>query len=118
MSKTFNKYAHYENSVQTPEEHVRIFDQMFLGIRGRNALSLKEDFCGTFMISCEWVKSHSKRTSIGMDLDPEPLNYGKKNSFTKLTAQEKKRVTLLKQDVCVPTKQKVDIIGAGNFSFA
>lgn len=117
MSSTFNKYAYYENSVQTPEEHVRIFDRMFIDIRGRDAISLKEDFCGTFMISCEWVKSHSKRVSVGVDLDPEPLAYGKKNSFRKISPSERKRVTLLKQDVCKPTKQKVDVIGAGNFSF-
>lgn len=117
MAKKFEKYLYYENSVQTPEEHVKIFDQMFLDLRGKIAMSLKEDFCGTFMISCEWVKSHPKRNSVGVDLDPEPLAYGKKNAFRKLTSEEKSRVTLFKQDVCKPLKNKVDVIGAGNFSF-
>ena len=69
------------------------------------------------MISCEWVKSHSRRTAVGLDLDPEPLAYGKKNSFSKLKPDEKKRVKILQQDVCVTTKQKFDVIGACNFSF-
>jgi hypothetical protein len=116
-AKKFDKYTYYENSVQTPEEHVHIFERMFYELRGRQALALREDFCGTFMISCEWVKSHSKRTSMGLDLDPEPLAYGKKNSFSKLKPDEKKRVNVVRQDVCIPTKQKFDIIGAGNFSF-
>jgi hypothetical protein len=114
---TFNKYKHYENSVQTPEEHVRIFERMFFDIRRKEALKLREDFCGTFMISCEWVKSHAKRTAVGVDLDPEPLDYGMKNSYKKLKPEQKKRVKLLKEDVCVPTQEKAEVIGAGNFSF-
>jgi SAM-dependent methyltransferase len=113
----FNKYLYYENSVQTPHEHVHIFERMFHELRGREALTLKEDFCGTYMISCEWVKSHPKRMAVGVDLDPEPLAYGKANSFAKLKPSEKKRVKILQQDVCIPTKEKFDVIGAGNFSF-
>ena len=118
MAKPFNKYLYYENSVQTPEEHVRIFDRMFHEIRGRIPMNLKEDFCGTFMISCEWVRSHPKRMSLGVDLDPEPIAYGRKNAYLRLTPAEKKRVKILKEDVCTPIKSaKADVIGAGNFSF-
>lgn len=117
MAKKFDKYVYYENSVQTPEEHVRIFDLMFNNIRGKKALKLREDFCGTFMISGEWVKSHGDRTSIGIDLDPEPLAYGEKCAKKRLTQPERKRIKLLKQDVCKPLAEKVDVIGAGNFSF-
>ena len=46
----FNKYLYYENSVQTPEQHVEIYDKMFKYIRKREAMSLREDFCGTFLI--------------------------------------------------------------------
>jgi hypothetical protein len=115
--KNFNKYLYYENSVQTPEEHVKIYGNMFREVRKREPMSLREDFCGTFLISCEWVRSHKKRTAMGMDLDPEPVEYGKKNGFKVLTPTEKKRVNIVLQDVCKPTKEKFDIIGAGNFSF-
>ncbi len=113
----FNKYLYYENSVQTPEEHVNIFDRMFQELRGKLALSLREDFCGTYLISGEWVKSHPKRTSLGLDLDPEPLEYGRTHGFKKLAPSEQKRITILPQDVTIPTKRKFDVIGAGNFSF-
>jgi hypothetical protein len=113
----FNKYQHYENSVQTPEEHVRIFERMFFDIRRKEALSLREDFCGTFLISCEWAKSHAGRTATGMDLDPEPIAYGKKHSLPRLDPAQRKRVKVLRQDVCVPTKERFEVIGAGNFSF-
>lgn len=115
--KPFEKYLYYENSVQTPEEHVKIYESMFREIRRREPISLREDFCGTFLISCEWAKSHPKRIAVGLDLDPEPVNYGKKNGFKKLNRTQKKRVKIHLQDVCVPTTQKFDLIGAANFSF-
>ncbi len=115
--KKFDKYPYYENSVQTPEDHVTIFDRVFREIRGRDAISLKEDFCGTFLISCEWVKSDPKRVSYGIDLDPEPLAYGRAHAYKRLKASEKKRVKIFKQNVNTPLQKKVDVIGAGNFSF-
>ncbi len=113
----FDRYRYYENSVQTPEEHVKIYDQMFQDIRRRKAMSLREDFCGTFLISCEWAKSDPKRFSLGLDLDPEPIAYGKKNGLLQMTASDRKRVEVKLQDVCLETKRKFDIIGAANFSF-
>lgn len=116
-SKPFDKYAYYQVAVQSPEDHVHIFERMFHELRGRQALSLREDFCGTFLISCEWVKSHPKRTAIGVDLDPEPLDYGRTHNYKWLKPSERKRIQLLQQNVMTVSKKKVDIIGAGNFSF-
>ena len=113
----FDKYLYYEHSVQSPEEHVKIYGNMFRNIRGREAKTLREDFCGTFLISCEWVKSMKDRIAFGLDLDAEPVNYGKKHGFKKLTREQKARVNVALQDVCVPTRQKFDVIGAANFSF-
>jgi hypothetical protein len=113
----FNRYSYYENSVQTPEEHVKIYERMFQDIRQRKPFSLREDFCGTFLISCEWAKSNPERTALGLDLDPEPIEYGKKNGLRKLSPSIQKRVEIKLQDVCFETKRKFDIIGAANFSF-
>ena len=117
MAKPFDLYAYYENSVQTPSEHINIFSRMYREIRGKDAMSLKEDFCVTFLISCEWAKSHPERTSIGVDLDPEPIAYGKKHGMKELNAKEKKRVSILQKNVCDVLPKKSQIIGAGNFSF-
>jgi hypothetical protein len=113
----FDKYEYYESSVQSPDEQAVLFEGMFKELRGRDPVSLKEDFCGTFLISCEWVKLHPSRTALGVDLDPETIAYGKSHGYKKLTASEKKRITHSVQDVCKPTVQKVDVIAACNFSF-
>lgn len=116
-AKKFDKYAYYQLAVQSPQDHVHIFERMFHELRGRQALTLREDFCGTFLISCEWVKSNAKRTAVGLDLDPEPLEYGRRYHLAKLKPAERKRVKSFRQDVMKITKQKFDIVGAGNFSF-
>jgi SAM-dependent methyltransferase len=117
MSKNFDKYAYYQFSVQSPEDHVQIFDRMFYDLRGRQGLSLREDFCGTFLISCEWVKSNPKRTAVGIDLDPEPLEYGVQKHWKSLKPEQKRRTKWRQQNVMKVSPEKFDIIGAGNFSF-
>ena len=86
-------------------------------LTGREPLVMREDFCGTASISCEWVKLSKKHKATGLDLDPETLDYAKKVNVAALTPDQRKRVKLLKQNVLKPTKEKFDWIGAYNFSF-
>ena len=50
-----DKYYFYENSVQDPEFDVNLFSRIFKEHRGRKALKLREDFCGTFFLSSQWA---------------------------------------------------------------
>lgn len=115
--KQFNKYAFYEKSVQTPEQHVEQFQGIYREINFKDAQVLREDFCGTFRISCEWVLQHEKAEAIGLDLDPEPLAYGKKTHQSRLSASQKRRLKILRQNVLSVTSPKADLIAACNFSF-
>jgi len=111
------KYVLYEASVQCPEWHVRHFPRYYLWMTGKKALSLREDFCGTSRISAEWVKSDKNRTALGMDLDPEPLDYFERNHRPKLLPSQSERLRLVLKNVLVPTHEKFDLIAACNFSF-
>ncbi len=79
--------------------------------------SMREDFCGTGRIACEWGKKSPKHRAVGLDLDPEPLRYAREVNREALTSKTQSRVRFLKQNVCKPTREKFDIIGAHNFSF-
>ena len=113
----FDKYAFYEKSVQTPDLHVDLFSSIYQELRGKEAHRLREDFCGTFLICCEWVKKNKKNSALGIDLDPEPLEYGKKNHASHLSPEQKKRILLRRADVRTPTSPLVDLIVGCNFSF-
>ena len=62
------KFALYEASVQAPREQAELLGQFFSELRGRQALSLREDFCGTFAISRRWVEQSPKHTALAIDL--------------------------------------------------
>jgi SAM-dependent methyltransferase len=110
------KYRLYEESVQAAEDDVPLFERIYSEVSGQRALALREDFCGTFRLCCEWVKSDDRRTAIGVDIASEPLSYGKKFNFAKLSPKEKKRL-LIKQSDVRTVSAKSDLIVACNFSF-
>ncbi|MGZ3697607.1 MAG: class I SAM-dependent methyltransferase, partial [Bdellovibrionota bacterium] len=117
MPRSPNKYVLYERSVQSPDWHVEFFVATYRAHFARYARNLREDFCGTARLACDWVKRNRSNTGVGLDLDPEPLQYGRKHHYSKLSAAQKKRLTLKRQDVLEPTPEKFDLIVACNFSF-
>jgi len=112
-----DKYDLYQQSVQEPEHEVEFFDRVFKERFGRAPKLLREDFCGTFSVCCEWAKLGEDREAVGVDLDPEPLEWGKANNLTKLSAEQQSRVTLLEEDVRHVAERKADVLAAQNFSF-
>lgn len=115
--KSFDKYAYYRKSVQSPETDVVFLKKVYKELRRKEARILREDFCGTFALSCEWVKLNPRHEAIGLDLDPEPLEYGRSHYLTELSEAQKKRVRLLEADVLKSTLPSADIAIAMNFSY-
>lgn len=113
----FDKYAYYKKSVQSPDADVLFFKKIYKELKGRTPLSLREDFCGTFAISTEWVKLGPKNTSYGVDIDPEPMEYGKKNYISKLNAEKQRRIKLIEANVLSSRLPSTDIVAALNFSY-
>lgn len=113
----FDKYELYKRSVQSPEADVEFFSKTYKELRKKPARILREDFCGTFAITAEWVKDNPKNMGIGVDLDPEPVNYGMEKHFAKLTPSEQKRIDIVKGNVMSAKTEKSDITVAVNFSY-
>ena len=80
LASKADKYKCYLASVQSPEHEIDFFNQAFKEEFGRKPKTLREDFCGTFAVCCEWVRGNRKRSAIAVDLDPEPLAWGKKHN--------------------------------------
>lgn len=116
--RTPSKFDLYERSVQSPEAHIELVAQIASELRpGRALRNLREDFCGTFLLSCQWVRTHPQNTALGLDLDAATLAYGKKNHWSRLKSSERRRVSVRRQDVMTVTRPGADIVLAGNFSF-
>jgi hypothetical protein len=116
MADGADKYALYRLSVQDPEHEVSMFLRFFKDAYQRLPTTLREDFCAAFAVCCEWVRRGKENTATGVDLDPEPLAYGRAHYWSALSADEQARVRLLQQDV-LQTKTKAEVIAAQNYSF-
>jgi hypothetical protein len=112
-----SKYELYELSVQSPDVQVDLFHQIYGEIRHKLPKTFREDFCGTFTLSAEWVKQHEDQIALALDLDPKPLKYGCDVHLRNMTVDQRNRLHILMQNVVTVTTPKVDLIGACNFSF-
>lgn len=113
----FDKYKYYRESVQSPENDVVFFDNLYKENFNKEAIVLREDFCGTFAICCEWAKLSDQKKAIGVDLDVEPINYGMSHNLSILNEEQKQRINILQKNVLSPDLPPADIVAAQNFSY-
>ena len=111
-----DRHKLYEQSVQNPEADADFIDKTFKAMRGRQANSLREDFCGTAALCSEWVRRSNLRTAVGLDLDTPTLAWGAQNNIAPL-GDAGQRVELLQKDVMDPIHVKNDVVVAFNFSY-
>ncbi|MCA9176652.1 MAG: class I SAM-dependent methyltransferase [Planctomycetales bacterium] len=117
LAERADRFDCYQRAVQSPEHEVEFFEQAYRDVHRRKPLLLREDFCGTFAVCCEWVKSDPRRKAVGVDLCGETLQWGREHNLAKLTETQAKRVRLLEQDVRKRNQPHVDVLAAQNFSF-
>lgn len=114
----FDKYDHYIQSVQSPDVDVVFMKRVCKELGKKEPKTLREDFCGTHALCCEWVKLGSRESAWGVDLDPEPLQYGKEHYWSELSQDQRARVKTTKGDVLKQRSiPKVDVACALNFSY-
>ena len=107
----------YEQSVQNVEHEVEFMRDTFRTLRGRDAYSLREDFCGTASAACAWASQGEAYVATGVDIDADVLAWGRKNRLGRLPAADQPRVKLIESDVMTVETPPQDIISAFNFSY-
>lgn len=114
--KSYSKYELYEASVQDSKDELKFFQRAYVNEFGKKPISLREDFCSTFLNSLTWIKMGKDHTSYGVDMNPEPLEYGTKNHLSKLKPEDQVRLTLFNENVLTVKTPSVDLITVSNFS--
>lgn len=117
MAETADIHELYEESVQNVENEVQFIQSTFREISGRTAHFFREDFCGTASAACAWVRQGKEFRSIGVDINPEVLDWGRKNRVGRLAPEEQARVQLIESDVQTVATPQVDVMAAFNFSY-
>jgi SAM-dependent methyltransferase len=112
-----DRHRLYERAVQNPRVEVDFVDRTYRLLRGRSARWLREDFCGTAAVCCEWVRRRKTNRAFGVDLDPEVLAWGRCHNLAALPQAQRVRVELLEQDVMRVVTRPLDLVLAMNFSY-
>ena len=117
MSVLADRHVLYQQAVQDVEAEIDFVEQTWAELRQRPAVVLREDFCGTANTACEWVIRDNSHHAIGIDLDPEVLDWARLNRLSRLDEEQLERIELLNEDVAQTRPGQVDIILAMNFSY-
>lgn len=103
-----SKFLLYQQSVQSPKGDISYLQKFFLMyVGGRLPLHLQEDFCGTALLSTEWLRNDSRRTAVGVDLDLEALDWCVENNMDKVGADGYSRISLFHGNVLQPLEAKL-----------
>ncbi len=117
MAESADRHALYEASVQCAESEIDFVEETFRKLRGRRAERLREDFCGTAKIACEWVRRSRRRTAVGVDRDPAVLAWARRHNVGALPESAARRVELMRGDVLTVRPPPADLLLAMNFSY-
>ncbi len=117
MAEQADIHELYEISVQNVEHEVEFLQNTFRSLAGRTAHLLREDFCGTASASCQWVRQGKEFQAIGVDIDPNVLEWGRQNRVGRLDTEDQARVSLIQSDVMNVETPPVDVLVAFNFSY-
>ncbi|MCP4287127.1 MAG: class I SAM-dependent methyltransferase [Gammaproteobacteria bacterium] len=112
-----DRHLLYELSVQYAASEIEFVDDTFKSLRGHRAKLLREDFCGTANVCCEWVQKRKGNLAIGVDIDQTVLQWGEDKNLSKLTASQRERIDLRCENVLEACTDAPDIVSAMNFSY-
>lgn len=110
------KFVLYQESVQNAEFEVSFFRRIYKKFRGKLPLRFREDFCGTALLACEWVRRIENGVAQGVDIDEPTLDWGRKRNVAKLDGLAD-RVALVNDDVIRVRGFSPDVVAAVNFSY-
>ncbi|HVI03870.1 MAG TPA: class I SAM-dependent methyltransferase [Enhygromyxa sp.] len=118
MASRADIHALYQSSVQSCEADCELFADIYEQLRNAAPLVLREDFCGTALLSTTWCLVDPEHRAIGVDLDKPTLDWAREHNVEPNAKQLGDRLTLVQGDVLeVSGLERADLIAALNFSF-
>ena len=106
----------YGPAVQHVEHDLDALERIYRGLRRRAPLLLREDFCGTAGLACEWVRRGPRRRAWGLDLHAATLAWARRRRLPSL-GRGVDRLTLIHADARRVTRPPVDLVMALNYSY-
>ena len=111
-----DRHILYEAAVQDIDFDLRFFGRIYRRLRGRPFTNLREDFCGTARLACEWVRRGKERRAMGVDLNGATLEWSRRHHLPRIGAAAE-RLLLVQGDVRTVRGMPADVIAALNCSY-
>jgi SAM-dependent methyltransferase len=102
--------------VQHVEHDLDALVPIYRRLNGRAPRLLREDFCGTAALACEWARRGPRHRAWGVDLHGATLAWARRRRLPALGAVAR-RVTLIHADARRVTRPPVDLVMALNYSY-
>ncbi|MGH8280280.1 MAG: class I SAM-dependent methyltransferase [Gammaproteobacteria bacterium] len=112
-----DRYALYQRAVQDPAWEMAFVERVFRERRKRAPRVLREDFCGTALAACEWVRRKRTHIAVGVDLNHAVLVWARQHNLAKLAPSARRRLRLVEGDVLRARTRRADLVLACNFSY-
>ncbi len=106
----------YGPAVQHVEHDLDTLEHVYRTLNGRAPTLMREDFCGTAALACEWVRRSKRHRAWGIDLHGATLKWALRNRVPMLGTAAG-RLTLLHSDARRVTRPPVDLVMALNYSY-
>ena len=117
IAATVDRHLLYEEAVQATDFDLAFFERVFKKLRKKPLRTLREDFCGTAYMACEWVKRDPKNEAWGIDLHKPTLEWGRKHHLAYLDDKAQERVHPIHGNVLSTEAPPTDATIAFNFSY-
>jgi SAM-dependent methyltransferase len=115
-SASIDRLLLYAPAVQHVEHDLDALEHIYRGLTGRAPRLLREDFCGTAALACEWVRRSARHRAWGVDLHGATLAWARRRRLPALGAAAA-RLTLIHSDARRVTRPPVDLVMALNYSY-
>jgi SAM-dependent methyltransferase len=115
-AKNADRFELYQRAVNSPDSDIDFVEKAYRHYRDKEPTHFREDFCGTAAMCGEWLRRSEARTAEGVDLDPEPIEWGKTHNFVKVP-DGTERMAFHLADVRSKADRRPDITAAQNFSY-
>ncbi len=106
----------YEASVQGVGTDLDFAVRIYKNKNGRKPNDLREDFCGTAALACNWVSRSPKHRAWGVDIDQPTIDWGINHNVAQLDPTAG-TLELLCDDVMKAKTPPADLVMALNFSY-
>jgi SAM-dependent methyltransferase len=117
MASQADIHALYQASVQSTDADCELFAEIYEQLRGAAPTLLREDFCGTALLSTTWCLADPEHRAIGVDFDAPTLAWARRHNLEGFTPEQNERLRLVQADVSAVKRPRVETVFAFNFSY-